>query len=212
MKISAEDLTFTYKKSNAITLENFFHNFQKGSVTVVSGVSGRGKSTLLYLLGLMLTPDSGEVLLDDSPTSAMSDRERSSLRGEYISMVFQDAQLDSKRSTLENVAEGVLYSDGHAFSEIKATALLRRLEVAHRKDSRPGEISGGQAQRIALCRALIKDPKIILADEPTGNLDPTTASLVWETLQESAHQYGTTVIIASHDPNLISQADVAIEL
>jgi putative ABC transport system ATP-binding protein/lipoprotein-releasing system ATP-binding protein len=142
----------------------------------------------------------------------MSDRERSLLRSERIGFVFQDAALDSTRSVLDNVAEGGLYAGlDRRQSERRARQLLNRFGVELRDDHKPGQVSGGQAQRVGLCRALVKHPRIILADEPTGNLDQVSADVVLDALSEQAGE-GATVIVASHDPNVTSRAGAVCAL
>lgn len=175
-------------------------------MTAVTGRSGRGKSTLLYLLGLMLTPTAGTVSIRGHAVSGLRDRARSQIRAQHIGFVFQDAALDPSRTLLDNVAEGALYAGiARDTARRQATVLLTDVGVAHRIDHRPGEISGGQAQRVALCRALIKNPDVLLADEPTGNLDPETASVIWSILRARADD-GATVIIATHDPDALPAA------
>lgn len=179
--------------------------FPRGDVTVITGPSGCGKSTLLYLLGLMLTPTAGRIRWDGSEVSALSDAERSRLRAEQVGFVFQDALLDPSRTILDNVTEGGLYAGmRREASRERALRLLERFGVEQRADHRPGEISGGQAQRVALCRALLKDPRLILADEPSGNLDEASADVVWGALFAAATA-GATVVVATHDRHLRRQ-------
>lgn len=183
-----------------------------GRVVGLTGRSGSGKSTLLYLLGLMLDPRAGHIEVDGIDTGALSDIGRSRLRAQYFGFVFQDAALDQRRSVLDNVLEPCLYR-GESRKDARAGAidLLEGLEVDLPLDRRPGKVSGGQAARIALCRALLTDPRIILADEPTGNLDRATAEVVVGVLMERARS-GATVVIASHDPNVVGVCDDVIQL
>nr|WP_246247402.1 ATP-binding cassette domain-containing protein [Cellulomonas septica] len=186
--------------------------FSEGALTTITGPSGGGKSTLLYLLGLMLTPTAGTVVLDGVATARLPDGERARLRATQIGFVFQDAVLDPARTVLDNVMEGALFTGtSRRVAERRARDLLGALGVEHRHDHRPGQISGGQAQRVALCRALVKSPTIILADEPSGNLDPASADVVWDTLRERA-QSGATVIVATHDPLRAPTGDVRVQL
>lgn len=144
--------------------------------------------------------------MGDEPASSLPDGERSALRSEYLGFVFQDALLDLSRTALDNVLEAQWLA-GQPRDEQAALDLLERFGVRHRAGHRPAEISGGQAQRIALCRALVKRPALILADEPTGNLDTASALTVWEALARAAGQ-GATVIVATHDASPPVAADV----
>jgi len=188
------------------------HGFAPGVVSVVTGRSGRGKSTLLYLLGLMLTPTAGQILVDGRGVSGLSDATRSRLRACRIGFVFQDSELDPSRRIVDSVTEPGLYA-GKTLAQLRPRAygLLEQFELAQRADHRPGQVSGGQAQRVAVCRALINQPDIVLADEPTGNLDRDNAGLVLDALAAAAGQ-GCTVVIASHDPFVIEHAGQVVAL
>lgn len=210
--IRVSDLKFRYHASGEELFGGLTQEFEAGVFSVVTGLSGKGKSTLLYLLGLLLTPSSGAIELGGASTSGLSDRERSLLRSERIGFVFQDAALDSTRSVLDNVVEGGLYAGvDRRQAERRARQLLDRFGVELRDDHKPGEVSGGQAQRVGLCRALVKHPKIILADEPTGNLDKTSAGVVLDALSEQAAK-GATVVVASHDPHVVERAGAVCAL
>ncbi len=210
--ICVSDLSFRYRASGDEIFRGLTYEFGDGVFSVVTGPSGKGKSTLLYLLGLLLAPTAGEIELDGEATSGLSDRKRSRLRSERIGFVFQDAALDSTRTVLDNIVEGGLYAGlGRRQSERRARQLLDRFGVELRDDHRPGEVSGGQAQRVGLCRALVKHPRIILADEPTGNLDETSAQVVLDALSEQANS-GATVVVASHDSNVVDRAGAVCAL
>lgn len=209
--LEAVGVTFGYQ-SGAPVLTDWSAVFPGGQTTALTGPSGRGKSTLLYLLGLMLRPGSGEVLVDGQPTAGLSDAAHARLRADRFGFVFQDAALDATRTVLDNVTETALYrGQSRGDAEPDARALLERFGVdvpAHRK---PGQVSGGQAQRIALCRALLNTPRILLADEPTGNLDPATSALVVDALNAHADT-GAAVIIVTHDPVVAAACDQEIRL
>lgn len=209
--LRAVGLGFGYVADNLL-LTNLDLDIPFGRVVGLTGRSGSGKSTLLYLLGLMLVPRLGRVEVDGIDTGGLSDIGRSRLRAQYFGFVFQDAALDQRRSVLDNVLEPCLYR-GESRIEARAGAidLLEDLEVDLPLDRRPGQVSGGQAARIALCRALLTDPRMILADEPTGNLDRATAEVVVGVLIERARS-GTAVVIASHDPMVVSACDEVIRL
>lgn len=209
--LEAQDVTFEYV-SNRPVLEAWSASFMPGTMTALTGPSGRGKSTLLYLLGLMLHPAQGDIFVDGERAGALPDRERARLRAERFGFVFQDAALDPTRTVLDNVTETTLYRgfDRRASSE-RALALLDRFGVDVPPDRKPGQVSGGQAQRIALCRALLNDPLVLLADEPTGNLDPSTTELVVTALLQHARA-GAAVIVVTHSPAVAEACDEEIRL
>ncbi|MCC6619291.1 MAG: ATP-binding cassette domain-containing protein [Chloroflexi bacterium] len=211
--VTIEALSFGYRADEPI-IDGLDAAFAPGEVWAVTGPSGRGKSTLLYLVGLLLTPWAGRIGLGGvGAANALSDHERSRLRGAHIGFVFQDAVLDPARSVLDNVTEPALYA-GMARPEARRRAgdLLERFGVRLRADHRPGEVSGGQAQRVALCRALLTAPSLLLADEPTGNLDADSAGIVIDALTAAAHADGATVLIASHDERIVAACDRVLAL
>jgi putative ABC transport system ATP-binding protein len=209
--LEARDLTFAYDDRRPI-LREWSAAFHGGEVVAVTGPSGRGKSSLLYLLGLMLRPDSGEVLVEGHSMADQPDRARAHLRARRFGFVFQDAALDASRTVIDNVVETALYRGADRRVSIgRARGLLEQFGVDVREDARPGEVSGGQAQRIALCRALLGDPGILLADEPTGNLDPASAAVVVEAFHARAHA-GAAVVIVTHDPALVARCHRSIQL
>lgn len=210
--LAVRDLAFAYRRGGEELFGGLTHAFTPGAVTAVTGPSGRGKSTLLYVLGLMLRPRRGAVLLDGARLDDRSDVERSAVRAARLGFVFQDAVLDPARTVLDSVVEPALYAGRRADeARPRARALLDELGVAARADHRPGEISGGQAQRVAVARALLLDPLVILADEPTGNLDHDNATTVLEALGRAAAA-GRTVVIATHDPFVLARADEVLAL
>ncbi|MBU8649517.1 ABC transporter ATP-binding protein [Micrococcus luteus] len=210
--LAVEDLRFAYTRAAEELFDGLTHAFTPGAVTALTGPSGRGKSTLLYVLGLMLTPTSGVVRLGDVDASTRPDRERSRLRATSVGFVFQDSELDPSRPILDSVVEPGLYAGLERQTlEDRARALLERFGLAHRADHRPGQVSGGQAQRVAVCRALVNAPAVVLADEPTGNLDPDNAGLVMDALADAAAE-GRTVVVATHDPAVVARADEVVWL
>ena len=209
--LKARSVTFGYGGTTPV-LSEWGGDFEKGEVVALTGPSGRGKSTLLYLLGLMLKPTSGAVYVDGRDVSRSTDKERAHLRASKFGFVFQDAALDPTRTVLDNVVETALYRGDDRRTAIRtAHALLERFGVNVRATHRPGQVSGGQAQRIALCRALLGNPQILLADEPTGNLDAASSGVVIAALHEHAAS-GATVVVATHDPELVGRCHRKIEL
>lgn len=214
-------LRFRYRRGSEELFGGLQHNFSAGKVTALTGPSGCGKSTLLYLLGLMLRPSAGSILLDGQDVAGLPDVVRSGLRASRFGFVFQDAALDAHRRIIDSVTEPARYAGiGNHAATARAQQLLDEMGVGHRADHRPGEISGGQAQRVAVCRALINDPAIVLADEPTGNLDIDNATGVLDALSFAADNSerssgglaGRTVIIATHDPFVLSRVDEVITI
>lgn len=210
-RLAARDLTFGYVPGTNI-LDNWSAEFAAGTLTALTGPSGRGKSTLLYLLGLMLKPTSGDVLVDGVSAASMKDVQRANLRAARFGFVFQDAALDQTRTVLDNVTEVALYrgEPREAYRE-RALALLTKFGVDVPADRKPTQVSGGQAQRIALVRALLTSPDVLLADEPTGNLDPATADIVVAALREHARS-GAAVAVVTHSPDVASACDREIRL
>ena len=210
----ARGLCFRFDPASDWLFENFDIEFPARCITAVTGRSGSGKSTLLSLFGLLLSPISGSLAIADKPTEMMSDSSRSMLRGSHIGFLFQDALLDPTRTVLDNITEGVIFA-GLSPRQFRAQAHEQLREVGLDTNilgkRLPATISGGQAQRVALCRALIKQPKIVLADEPTGNLDVQSSDIVMATLVKAA-QSGATVIIATHDDTVIRRADRVVSL
>ncbi len=210
-RVEARDVVFEYVLGRPV-LNRWSAVFPIGSMTALTGPSGRGKSTLLYLLGLMLHPTGGEILVDGTPVSGLRDADRARLRATRFGFVFQDAALDHTRTVLDNVTETALYAGLHRRDVTpRALELLDRFDVDVPGHRRPGQVSGGQAQRIALCRALLIDPGVLLADEPTGNLDPATATLVVEALRDHART-GAAVIVVTHSPEVAAACDTEIRL
>lgn len=209
--IIAEGVSFGYERAVPL-LQDWSAGFDVGEMVAITGPSGTGKSTLLYLLGLMLQPNSGRILIDGQDVSKLSDSGRSALRAARFGFVFQDAALDTTRTVLDNILETSLYRGTNRLEDTKrARGLLEQFGVALRAGARPGQVSGGQAQRIALCRALLNNPRILLADEPTGNLDPASADTVLNAMREHARS-GAAVVVVTHDPVLVGRCDRSIRL
>lgn len=203
--------TFAYASSPSV-FEDLDFTAPAGAITAVTGPSGRGKSTLLYVIGLMLRPQRGQILLGGRRIDELSDTARSRLRGRKFGFVFQDAALDSTRSVQDNVVESTVYNGlSRKPALVRARQMLIDLGVDVDPSRRPGQLSGGQAQRVALCRALIHEPRVVLADEPTGNLDETSSNAVLGSLRHAADR-GAAVVIATHDPRVLDRSDGRLHL
>ena len=182
-----------------------------GEFLALEGSSGSGKSTLLHLLGLLDRPTSGEVFLDNSPTSHLSMKDRALFRNLHIGFVFQNFQLISRTTALENVEMPFLYRKSPNVVSPRearemAKNLLHRVGLSGREQHYPSQLSGGQQQRVAIARALVASPGLLLADEPTGNLDSHSAGAILDLLAELRESVGFTLVLVTHDPGVSSRA------
>lgn len=183
-----------------------------GEYVSVVGPSGSGKSTLLHLLGLLDRPSSGEYLLAGVPASTASERERAALRAGVIGFVFQAFHLLPHRTVLENVLLATLYSGvPRAERRARALAALDRVHLGHRVDFLPTVLSGGERQRVAVARAVVAQPQVLLADEPTGNLDSENSASVLDLFDE-LHADGLTLMVITHDPAVSARAQRRIRI
>jgi ABC-type lipoprotein export system ATPase subunit len=204
--IEATDISFGYRRGQPV-VSGWSASVEAGQTAAIVGPSGSGKSTLLYILGTLVRPWSGSLSLGGARVERLGDGPRSDIRSALIGFVFQDAMLDPRRSILDNVLEGGIYrGDPRRDSIERAKALLDKLEVGVEARRKATDLSGGQAQRVAICRALLASPRIILADEPTGNLDRANAEVVDTALFEQARA-GAAVVIVTHDESLAARCD-----
>jgi lipoprotein-releasing system ATP-binding protein len=184
-----------------------------GEVVAVRGASGTGKSTLLHLLGLLERPDAGSVEIDGEDTVGLSRESRARVRATKLGFVFQAFHLLPEFSVIENIVMAARTARMPLEeSTDRAHDLLGRLGLATRADAQTTVLSGGERQRVALCRALLARPGTLLADEPTGNLDPATAAVVFGELVKLAKADGAAVVVVTHDPAVAAQADRTLEL
>src|SRR5690606_5123051 len=184
----------------------------KGEYVALMGPSGSGKSTLMNLLGCLDTPTSGEYILNGKHVSQMSDDELAEIRNKEIGFVFQTFNLLPRTTALDNVALPMIYA-GYSKSDrtARATEVLEQVSLADRMDHQPNQLSGGQRQRVAIARALVNKPSIILADEPTGNLDSKTSVEIMRLFNE-IHKNGNTVILVTHEEDIAAYAHRVIRL
>ena len=189
-------------------LESADLEVKSGELVAIVAPSGAGKSTLLHICGLLERPQSGEVAINGVPTSGMGDRQRTMLRRNTIGYVYQFHHLLPEFTALENIVMPQLIAGrAQKDAETRAHALLNLLGVDPRWHHRPAELSGGEQQRVAIARAAANHPRVILADEPTGNLDPATSDLVFEALLSLIREEGAAGLIATHNHDLAKRAD-----
>ncbi|MCH8238452.1 MAG: ABC transporter ATP-binding protein [Proteobacteria bacterium] len=197
------DLTFHQGGRNIEILKQASADVFAGETVALLGQSGAGKSSLLHILGLLDRPNKGSVVLDGIDCLAVSDRERTLMRRTKIGFVYQFHHLLAEFTALENVSlPQLILGVAKAQAEARARQLLGDLGLSDRLEHRPGQLSGGEQQRVAIARAVANSPKLLLADEPTGNLDPKTAGAVFDQLLKLVHGAGLTVIIATHNLDL----------
>ena len=188
-------------------------SIEKGEMLAVVGASGVGKSTLLHVMGGLDAIDSGTVRIGDAAVDEMSDDARVRFRNRHVGFVFQFHHLLPEFTAIENVAMPLLIAERPtADASGTAEALLARVGLSHRLDHRPGAMSGGEQQRVAVARALVAQPSVLLADEPTGNLDEATGAELHRLLKEMHTEHGLTSVIVTHNPTLAAACDRIVRL
>jgi putative ABC transport system ATP-binding protein len=206
--IVATDVTRTYELDgvSVSALRGVSLTVAAGDYVAIVGTSGSGKSTLMHLLGALDRPTSGTLLIDGRDVSTLGPAEMAHLRNETIGFVFQSFHLLPRTTARDNVALPLVYRGaGRRERRERAATMLDRVGLAHRVDHRPNQMSGGEQQRVAIARALITEPAVLLADEPTGNLDTTTGQAVLALL-ESLNAEGVAVVIVTHDRDVAARA------
>ena len=199
-----------YKQGDSVidVLRNASLSIRGGEMTALVGPSGSGKSTLLNIAGLLERPSEGEVLVDGTPTSALGSRRRGRLRAGHVGFVFQFHRLLPEFSALENVMiPQMLNGLARGEAETRAEQLLGMVGLTNRKEHRPGALSGGEQQRVAIARAVANAPRVLLADEPTGNLDQETAAEVFGHLEKIVRGTGAAALIVTHNEALAATMD-----
>ncbi|MEM8524093.1 MAG: ABC transporter ATP-binding protein [Bacteroidota bacterium] len=212
--IEVQHLSKTYQMGQTAVhaLKDVSLNIYKNEYVALMGHSGSGKSTLMNLLGCLDTPTTGNYRLNATDVSLMSDEELAVVRNKDIGFVFQSFNLLPRQSTLENVALPLIYADIKKAERLeRAREVLGMVGLGDRVDHRPNELSGGQRQRVAIARALVNKPAIILADEPTGNLDTATSIEIMEIFEE-IHDAGNTIVIVTHEPDIAEHTHRIVRL
>jgi len=208
-------LTKHYKRGGEIikALDGVTLSIDKGEFVAVVGRSGSGKTTMLDLLGLLLKPTAGQLLIDGADTTRLSDRDRAHMRARKVGFVFQEYNLLSGLNVLENVMLPRRYiKDGKQEGKQRAIELIDRVGLSDRIKHRPAELSGGQMQRVAIARSMVNNPSLILLDEPTGAVDTETAQQLVDLLKRLNREDQVTIVIVTHDTDIASQAGRQIRL
>ena len=203
------DIVKTYNSGNTIfnALDGVSLNIRRGEFVSITGPSGSGKSTLMHIIGLLDNPTSGKVLLEGQDISHLNENEMAKVRNVTLGFVFQQFNLLAKTSSLENVILPLLYSDiPRNQHQQMGLDLLEKVGLSSKSANTPAQLSGGQQQRVAIARALINNPKIILADEPTGNLDSKSGKEIINLFHQLHHE-GRTIVLVTHDMELAKQAE-----
>jgi putative ABC transport system ATP-binding protein len=204
--IEARGAVFTFGTTPALRGADI--TVGKGEILAIMGPSGSGKSTLLHCLAGILVPESGEILFNSSRVDTLSESDRSRLRRDRFGFVFQFGQLVPELTAAENVALPLLLGGVRRSEALRrANAWFERLGLDGMQERRSGELSGGQAQRVALARGLVAAPEVLFADEPTGALDSLTGEQVMDLLVAAAREQGTTVVLVTHEPRVAAYAD-----
>lgn len=214
--LEAKDIykSFNEGKNNVDVIKGLSLAIEHGEFVSIVGSSGSGKSTLLHILGGLDLPTQGSILLNGKRFDQLGEAERGFLRNEHLGFVYQFHHLLPEFTALENVAMPLMLRKNATFKEAKQRAeyLLERVGLSNRLTHQPGELSGGERQRVALARALVTRPQLMLADEPTGNLDRNTATSIFELLADLRKEFNMAMLVVTHDEQLAKQADRVLHM
>ncbi len=210
--IRIEQLTKLYQMGDSVVraLDGVDLHIRKGEFVSITGASGSGKSTMMHLIGCLDRPTQGQYLLDDQRVDQLSDRRLARIRSSYIGFVFQTFNLLNRTSALDNVAVPLIYARRGGV-RAQARRSLERVGLAQRAHHKPSELSGGERQRVAIARALVNNPPLLLADEPTGNLDSRTGEQILELFHE-LHRDGVTIVLVTHEMAVAAQAQRVVHM
>lgn len=213
LELKAVERRYDEGPRKLVILDGADFTLRRGEMVALVAPSGAGKSTLLHTAGLLEWPDGGDVILNGRACGRLSDDERTAIRRNEIGFVYQFHHLLPEFSALENIMMPQLVRGlSHAEAEARARQLLDYMRIGPRADHRPAELSGGEQQRVAIARAVANGPLLLLADEPTGNLDPETASYVFDALEALVRQSGLSALIATHNHDLAARMDRIVTL
>jgi len=213
LRLERLERAYTQGNRRIDVLKSASASFLPGETVALLGPSGAGKSTLLHIAGLLERPDSGQVLINGVDCGQLSDNDQTRMRRMEVGFVYQFHHLLPEFSALENVMlPQLILGQSRAQADARAKDLLGSLGLAERWDHRPAQLSGGEQQRVAIARAVANSPKLLLADEPTGNLDPHTAELVFEQLLKLVRHSGVAAVVATHNLDLAARMDRTLRL
>ncbi len=212
--IEVIDVKKSYNNGQVKALQDVSLSISLGSFTALAGPSGSGKTTLLNLIGALDVPDYGSVIVDGQILESLTDKERTALRREKIGFIFQQFNLIPVLTARENVELPLEILPGYSKSARREAAMeiLKQVGLENKEHRQPAELSGGEQQRVAVARALVKKPVFVLADEPTANLDGKTGKVIVDLMKEMRDTFNTAFILSSHDPRVIDRAEILIRL
>lgn len=213
--LEARQICKSYRDGQQVTrvLQDVNLHIPVGKMVAIVGSSGSGKSTLLHILGTLDAPDSGQLLIANQAVSSLSNNAKALLRNQKLGFIYQFHHLLMDFTALENVAMPLLIRGiNQKVAQGQAADLLNRVGLSHRLTHTPAELSGGERQRVAIARALVTQPALVLADEPTGNLDQQTAEAIYQLLRELNREFNTSFVVVTHDRVLANRLDVQYEM